>query len=466
MSQSQTYVGLDIGTTSVKVVVAEYANQRLNVIGTGSERSDGLNRGVIVDIDKTVQAITRAIQEAEQKANVTIDHVVVGVPGNQISIEPCYGMIAVNNENREVTDNEIRDVLAAARVRSIPQDREVISIIPEEFVVDGFPGIQDPRGMTGVRLELYADMITGPKTIIHNIRLCVERAGLTVSNLVVQPLADASVAMTADEREVGTILINMGGGQTTASVMHDNQLKFAYVDQEGGSNVTKDIATVLNTGVENAERLKREYGYAKADDTSPNESFPVDMIGRREAEQSDEHYLAEIIEARLQQTFNALKAPLDQVEAFDLPGGFIVTGGASLLPGTMDLVEEIFEHEATLYIPDQVGLRTPAFTTAYGLVAYACRMPEIYLMTEQADRTTQATKPQSTPRAKTTQSPRNPRPAQSRQEAPVSETPRSRKPEIDEQPMSTSPKASDDDIDESSKGVWDHIKQMFNDMFS
>ncbi|MCI5775447.1 MAG: cell division protein FtsA [Aerococcus sp.] len=460
MSQSQTYVGLDIGTTSVKVVVAEYANQRLNVIGTGSERSDGLNRGVIVDIDKTVQAITRAIQEAEQKANVTIDHVVVGVPGNQISIEPCYGMIAVNNEDHEITDKEIRDVLAAARVRSIPQDREVISIIPEEFVVDGFPGIQDPRGMTGVRLELYADMITGPKTIIHNIRLCVERAGLTISNLVVQPLADASIAMTADEREVGTIMINMGGGQTTASVIHDNQLKFAYVDQEGGVNVTRDIATVLNTGVENAERLKREYGYAKSEDTSPKESFPVEMIGKREAEQSDEHYLSEIIEARLQQTFEALKEPLDQVEAFDLPGGFIITGGASLLPGTMDLVEEVFDHEATLYIPDQVGLRTPAFTTAYGLVAYACRMPDIYLMTEQPTNATIRTrsKAQVSAKPRTTQS--TSRAAQPRQETMASE-PAQTKPENLE-PVSPSPEASD----EESEGVWDHIKQMFNDMFS
>src|SRR5699024_7318269 len=156
-------------------------------------------------------------------------------PGNQISIEPCHGMYAVASENKEITDRDVQNVFEAARVRSLPPEREIISVIPEEFIVDGFDGIRDPRGMIGVRLELYASMITWPKTIIHNIKRCVERAGLIIQDMVVQPLAVSSIAMNRGERDFGTILIDMGGGQTTASVMHDNQLKFVYVDPEGGS---------------------------------------------------------------------------------------------------------------------------------------------------------------------------------------------------------------------------------------
>ena len=174
MVRPKTYVGLDIGTTSVKVVVAENVNQRLNIIGVGSQRSEGLSRGVIVDIDKTVEAIRSAVSQAEQKSNIKINEVIVGVPSNQINIEPCYGMIAVSGENREITDKDIYNVLSAAKVRAVPPEREIISVVPEEFIVDGFDGIRDPRGMIGVRLELYASMITGPKTIIHNIKRCVE----------------------------------------------------------------------------------------------------------------------------------------------------------------------------------------------------------------------------------------------------------------------------------------------------
>ncbi|AMB95528.1 cell division protein FtsA [Aerococcus urinae] len=378
MVQPKTYVGLDIGTTSVKVVVAENVNQRLNIIGVGSQRSEGLSRGVIVDIDKTVEAIRSAVNQAEQKANIQIDRVVVGVPSNQINIEPCYGMIAVSGENREITDKDVYNVLSAAKVRAVPPEREIISVVPEEFIVDGFDGIRDPRGMIGVRLELYASMITGPKTIIHNIKRCVDKAGLIVDDLVVQPLANGQVALSEDERDFGTIIIDMGGGQSTASVIHEGQLKFSYVDQEGGEYVSKDISTILNTTLENAERIKLEYGYAKSDVTSPDEYFPVETIGKKDPVRVDEQYLAEIIEARLQQIIETLKKALDQVEAFELPGGVVITGGAASLPGLVDLAEEMFGTDVRFYIPEQVGLRNPSFTTAYGVVAYAAKLPDIY----------------------------------------------------------------------------------------
>ena len=299
MRQHETFVSLDIGTTSIKVVVAEYINGSVNIIGVGNEKSRGLSRGVIVDIDETVYSIQRAVDQASRKANYQIRSVIVGVPSNQIMIEECHGMVAVASENREITNRDVYNVISAAKVRSVPPERDIISIIPEEFIVDGFNGIKDPRGMLGVRLELYARLVTGPRTIIHNIRRCVQKAGLEIAELVVQPQAIASVALSRDEREFGTVIIDMGGGQTTASIIHDNQLKYTMVDQEGGDFVTKDISIILNTSIESAERIKREYGYAVSADTSDQEYFPVETVGKKEPVRVDEHFLAEIIEARI-----------------------------------------------------------------------------------------------------------------------------------------------------------------------
>ncbi|MEG0553019.1 MAG: cell division protein FtsA [Carnobacterium sp.] len=372
------YVSLDIGTTSIKVVVAEFINGEMNIIGVGNEKSEGLSRGIIVDIDKTVDSINKAIKQAEQKANVDINKVIVGIPANNIEIEPCHGMIAVSGENKEITKNDVQNVLSAAMVKSVPPEKEILAILPEEFIVDGFDGIKDPRGMIGVRLEMHATMITGPKTIIHNTKKCVEKAGLQIEDIVLQPLASSSIAMSKGERDFGTILIDMGGGQTTASVMHDNQLKFVFVNQEGGEYVTKDISVVLNTSIENAERIKRDYGYALPEESSADEVFPVDVIGQSKPMNVDEQYLAEIIEARLVQIFEKIKDELDFVEARDLPGGIILTGGAAALPGIIDLAEDIFEINVKLYVPDQMGMRYPTFTTSIGLVNYESQLDDIH----------------------------------------------------------------------------------------
>ena len=229
MRNQEIMVSLDIGTTSIKVVVAEYMNGHVNIIGVGNEKSRGISRGVIVDIDETVLSIQRAIEQAERKASVRINDVVVGIPSNKLAIDDCHGMIAVASENREITAKDVDNVISAAKVRSVSPEREVIAILPEEFIVDGFSGIRDPRGMIGVRLELYARLLTGPRTIIHNIRRCVERAGLQISEFVLHPQAIASVALSEDECEFGTVLIDMGGGQTSASIIYDKQLKYSFV---------------------------------------------------------------------------------------------------------------------------------------------------------------------------------------------------------------------------------------------
>lgn len=378
MGNTGIYVSLDIGTTSIKVVVAEFVNGQMNIIGVGNEKSEGLSRGIIVDIDQTVDSIKKAIKQAEEKANIDIRNVIVGIPANNVKIEPCHGMIAVSGENREITEIDVENVMAAAMVKSVPPEREIITVIPEEFVVDGFSEIRDPRGMIGVRLEMHATMITGPKTILHNTKRCVEKAGLQIEEIVLQPLAISSAAMTKEEAKFGTIVIDLGGGQSTAAVMHDNQLKFTFVDPEGGEYVSKDISVILNTSFDNAERIKREYGFALPEETSPDEYFPVDVIGKNEPVRIDEQYLSEIIEARQLQIFDKIKAELDAVGARELPGGIIITGGASALPGVIELAKDVFEINVNLYVPDQMGMRFPTFSTGIGLIEYVANLDEIH----------------------------------------------------------------------------------------
>ncbi|MGO2961415.1 MAG: cell division protein FtsA [Carnobacterium maltaromaticum] len=378
MGNTGIYVSLDIGTTSIKVVVAEFVNGQMNIIGVGNEKSEGLSRGIIVDIDQTVDSIKKAIKQAEEKANIDIRNVIVGIPANNVKIEPCHGMIAVSGDNREITEIDVENVMAAAMVKSVPPEREIIAVIPEEFVVDGFSEIRDPRGMIGVRLEMHATMITGPKTILHNTKRCVEKAGLQIEEVVLQPLAISSAAMTKEEAKFGTILIDLGGGQSTAAVMHDNQLKFTFVDPEGGEYVSKDISVILNTSFDSAERIKREYGFALPEETSPDEYFPVDVIGKNEPVRIDEQYLSEIIEARQLQIFDKIKAELDAVGARELPGGIVITGGAAALPGLIELAKDVFEINVNLYVPDQMGMRFPTFSTGIGLIEYVANLDEIH----------------------------------------------------------------------------------------
>ncbi|MDQ4511204.1 cell division protein FtsA [Enterococcus faecalis] len=384
MAKTGMYVGLDIGTTSVKVVVAEYIEGQMNIIGVGNAKSDGLNRGIVVDIDQTVQAIQRAVRQAEEKAGIQIKSVNVGLPANLLEVESCQGMIAVSSESKEITDEDVRNVASAALVRSTPPERQIVAILPQDFTVDGFEGIKDPRGMLGVRMEMFGVVYTGPKTIIHNIRKCVEKAGLGINELVITPLALTETILTDGEKDFGTIVIDMGGGQTTTSVIHDKQLKFTHVNQEGGEFITKDISIVLNTSFNNAEALKINYGDAYPERTSANEEFPVDVIGKSEPVRVDERYLSEIIEARVEQILRKSKEVLDEIDAFELPGGVVLTGGAASMPGIVDLAQEIFETNVKLYVPNHMGLRNPVFANVISIVEYSAQLNDIYHIAKYA----------------------------------------------------------------------------------
>ncbi|MGX6962615.1 cell division protein FtsA [Vagococcus xieshaowenii] len=384
MANTGIYVGLDIGTTSIKVVVAEYIEGQVNIIGVGNAKSEGLSKGIIVDIDKTVTSIKRAIKQAEEKSGIQIRQVSVGLPANLLEVEKCEGMIAVSTDSKEITDEDVRNVAKAAIIRSIPPERQIVTLIPREYKVDGFDGIKDPRGMIGVRLDMSGIVYTGPKTIVHNIRKCIEKAGLQLEELVISPLALCEAILSNGEKEFGTIVIDLGGGQTTTAVIHEGQLKFTHVEQEGGEYVSKDISVVLNTSITNAEALKINYGDAYPERTNPSEEFPVEVVGQEQPIKVDERYLSEIIEARMEQIFTKSKEVLEDIDCLDLPGGIILAGGNASIPGVVELAQEIYGVNVKLHVPNYMGLRNPAFTNAISIVEYVAQLSDIYQISKDA----------------------------------------------------------------------------------
>ena len=338
MARDGFFTGLDIGTSSIKVLVAEHINDEMNVIGVSNAKSAGVKDGIIVDIEAAAAAIKTAISQAEEKAGISIGLVNVGLPANLLQIEPTQGMIPVTSDSKEITDTDVENVVRSALTKSMTPDREVITFIPEEFVVDGFQGIRDPRGMMGIRLEMRGLLYTGPRTILHNLRKTVERAGVQLENVIISPLAMTKSILNEGEREFGATVIDMGGGQTTVASVKGQELQYTNIYQEGGDYVTKDISKVLKTSQKLAESLKFNYGSAYVPEAG-TESFQVEVIGEIEPVEVTEKYLAEIISARIQHIFEQIKRDLDRRHLLELPGGIVIIGGAAILPGVVELAQ-------------------------------------------------------------------------------------------------------------------------------
>ncbi|MGT2949953.1 cell division protein FtsA [Streptococcus cuniculi] len=384
MARNGFFTGLDIGTSSVKVLVAEYVEGEMNVIGVSNVKSSGVKDGIIVNIDVAAKAIKTAIGQAEEKAGIRIDKVNVGLPANLLQIEPTQGMIPVTTDSQEITDVDVQNVVKSALTKSMTPEREVISFIPEEFVVDGFQGIKDPRGMMGIRLEMRGMLYTGPRTILHNLRKTVERAGVQVENVVISPLSLARSVLNEGEKEFGAIVIDLGGGQTTVAVMRGQELQYTNIYQEGGDYITKDISKVLTTSQSIAENLKFNYGIAYPQEASEKEKFMVEVIGESAPVEVTERYLSEVISARLRQIFTRVKQDLERTRALDLPGGIVLVGGVAVLPGITELAQEIFGVNTKLYVPNQIGIRNPAFAHVISLVEYVGSLDEVEMIAQAA----------------------------------------------------------------------------------
>ncbi|WP_101843803.1 cell division protein FtsA [Halobacillus sp. Marseille-P3879] len=377
MNQNEILVSLDIGTSRIKVIIGEIMNDSLNIIGVGSAKSNGMKKGAIVDIDQTVQSIKSAVEQAERMVDMKIDRVVVGVNGNHVQLQPCHGVVAVSAENREIGDEDIARVIDAAQVVSVPPEREIVDVIPEQFIVDGQDEITDPRGMIGVRLEMEGMIITCAKTVLHNTLKCVERAGLEVLDVCLQPLAAGTVSLSNDETNLGVALVDVGGGSTTVSVFEEGYLKGTSLLPYGGDNITKDLSIGMRTSTEEAENIKLEYGHGFFDDASEEETFSVTIIGSNRQQSFNQLQISDMIEARLEEIFVFAAKELQRMGVRDLPGGFVLTGGAMNMPGVLELAQDVFHSNVRLAIPDYLGVREPQYTSGVGILQFAYRNAKI-----------------------------------------------------------------------------------------
>ncbi|WP_088105009.1 cell division protein FtsA [Halalkalibacter urbisdiaboli] len=377
MNNNEIYVSLDIGTSNVRVIIGEMTGGAINIIGVGNATSEGIKKGSIVDIDETVKSIRRAVEQAERMVGLSIKQVIVGVNGNHIQLQPCHGVVAVSSPDREIGDEDISRVIDAAQVISIPPEREIIDVIPRQFVVDGLDEINDPRGMIGVRLEMDGTIITGSKTILHNLLRCVERAGLQVADICLQPLASGSIAVSKDEKSLGVCLIDIGGGSVTISVFEQGTLQSSSVLPIGGDHITNDIAIGLRISTEEAERIKVKHGHAFIDEASEEERFSVSAIGSGESDEFSQYELAHIIEPRIEEMFELIYKEIKRLGYSDFPSGYVLTGGTSVIPGMLELAKEMLHANIRVAIPDYIGVREPQYTTGVGLIQFAYKNVKI-----------------------------------------------------------------------------------------
>lgn len=371
MSNSEVLASIDIGTSEIKVIIGEVEENSLNIIGVGTAASKGLNKGSIVDIDQTVQSIKSAVEQAEHMVGLNIGSVIVGINGNHIQLQPCHGVVAVQSENNEIDDNDIGRVIDGAQVMSIPPEREVIDVIPKQFIVDGLEEITDPRGMIGVRLEMEGTIITSSKTALHNVLKCVEYAGLEVADICLQPLASGTVALSADERNLGVALIDVGGGTTTVSVFENGHLANTKVIPLGGQNITKDLSIGLRTSTADAEEIKKLHGHAYYGHASEEETFKATIIGSNQQETYNQLEISDMIEARVEEIFELAQQEIKSMGYEELRGGFVLTGGTMKMQGTLELAQEIFMGHARIAIPDYIGVREPQYTAGVGILQFA-----------------------------------------------------------------------------------------------
>lgn len=373
-------LGLDIGTTKIVAIIGaeEDHGQPMKILGIGTAMSDGLNRGVIVNIDKTVATLKAAINEAEQQAGLEVTKVVCGIAGIHIHSSHNSGMIAIHNPNNEIKQEDIARVLLDAQNMAITQDRQILHTIPQEYVIDGQDGVISPKGMCGVRLEARCQVITGLKTAIHNLVQCVHKAGHKVEDVVLEPLASSMSVLSEDEKEVGVALIDIGGGTTDIAIFHNKVMKFSSIIGIAGKQITNDISTILGVVSREAERIKREYGCCYEKSIQKDERFQVPGIGGIQPREILRSELAEIIRDRMSEIFELAGGEIIKSGLVEhLNAGIVITGGTTLIEGSDLLAYEIYGRPVRLGCPSALNytgltnkIESPIYATAMGLATY------------------------------------------------------------------------------------------------
>ncbi len=380
MTRGEIITGLDIGTTKICAVVGEVTGQGVDIIGLGTHPSEGLRKGVVVNIETTVASIKKAVAEAELMSGSEITSVITGIAGGHIKGFNSHGAIAIRGQ--EIGPREKELVVEAARAVAIPTDREVLHILPQEYILDEQGGIQDPVGMSGVRLEVKVHIVTGAVASAHNLIKCCNQAGLDVSDIVLQSLASAEAVLSPEEKNLGTALIDFGGGTTDLAVFSQESIRHTAGLALGGTNLDTDLAVGLRTPLSAAEAIKRRYGCCLVSRVGKDEVVPVESVGGREPRRVKRQVLASILEPRVEELLTLLQADLVQSGfAGEVVSGVVLTGGSSLLEGLTDLAEQVFNMPARLGYPTGVGglgevVSNPMYATAVGLILYGVRNRE------------------------------------------------------------------------------------------
>ncbi len=370
-------VGLDIGTTKICAIVGTMTEGGLDIVGIGTSPSRGMRKGVVINIESTVTAIRKAIQEAELMAGCDINSVFAGIAGGHINGINSQGVIAI--KSREVTAEDVRRVIDAAKAIAIPMDREVIHILPQEFIVDDQDGIKEPLGMNGVRLEVRVHIVTGAVASAQNIIKSCNKAGVAVGDIVLEQLASAEAVLTPDEKELGVALVDIGGGTTDIAVFVDGAIKYTSVLSLGGNHLTNDIAVGLRTPAQEAERIKQKWGCCLTSMVGKEETIEVPSVGGREPRVLSRQLLAEILEPRVEEIFTLVNRELIK-SGFEnrISSGLVLTGGSAILPGMPELGEQIFNLPVRRGLPQGIGgladvVNSPIYATGVGLVKYGSR---------------------------------------------------------------------------------------------
>ncbi len=375
--KDKTIVGLDIGTTKICAIVGELSDGLVNIIGIGTSPSKGLRKGVVVNIESTVQSIKKAIEEAELMSGCHITSVYAGIAGGHIKGINSHGVIAV--KNREITQNDVKRVIDAASAIAIPMDREVIHIIPQEFIVDDQDGIKDPIGMSGVRLEGRVHIVTGAITSAQNIVKCANKAGLDVDDIVLEQLGSSEAVLTPEEKELGVAIIDIGGGTTDLVIFSKGSIKHTAVFSLAGNHVTSDISVGLRTPIEEAEKIKIRYGCALTSMVRKDETIEVPSVGGRKPRVLSRQTLAEIIEPRMEEILSLVHDEVVRTGYKNMiASGLILTGGGAILEGVPELAEQIFNLPVRRGTPIGIGglvdlVSSPLYATGVGLVLYGSK---------------------------------------------------------------------------------------------
>lgn len=378
MGIDEIVVGLDIGSEKVCTVVGELSeDDQIEIIGIGTAPSLGIRKGVIIDLDQAIQSVKESIESAERMAGIRINSAFVSIAGSHITSVNSKGVIAISGESPEITENDIEKVIEAAKAGIVSSEKELIHTLSREFIVDGQSGISDPLGMSGARLEGKVHIITGSITAVQNLVKCVEEAGLDIEEIIFGTLASSNSILSNAEKELGILLVDIGAGTTEIAIFIEGGLAYSAVLPVGGVQITNDLAVGLRTSIEEAEKIKISYGSAVEDSASPEKLIEISSINGKEKHDVSKKYLVEIIEPRVSEIFNFVGIEVRKSGWYNMiPGGIVITGGSSLLPGISKVAEQVLNLPSRLGRPHYEGeladmINDPSYSEAIGLLSFA-----------------------------------------------------------------------------------------------